>query len=42
VAAVILAAIGVLLYKLVFEREARSAKYSEMTVLADLRHGDDR
>ena len=33
VAAVILAAIGVLLYKLVFEREARSAKYSEMTVL---------
>ncbi|SFA70463.1 amino acid/amide ABC transporter membrane protein 1, HAAT family [Poseidonocella pacifica] len=33
VAAIILAAIGVLLYKLVFEREARSAKYSEMTVL---------
>lgn len=33
VAIVILAAIGVLLYKLVFEREARSAKYSEMTVL---------
>ena len=33
VAAVILAAIGVLFYKLVFEREARSAKYSEMTVL---------
>lgn len=33
VATVILAAIGVLLYKLIFEREARSAKYSEMTVL---------
>ncbi|WP_417524451.1 branched-chain amino acid ABC transporter permease [Marinovum sp.] len=33
VAAVILAAIGVVLYKLVFEREARSAKYTEMTVL---------
>lgn len=33
VAAVILAAVGVLLYKLVFEKEARSAKYSEMTVL---------
>lgn len=33
VAALILAAIGVLLYKLVFEKEARSAKYSEMTVL---------
>lgn len=33
VALVILAATGVLLYKLVFEREARSAKYSEMTVL---------
>lgn len=33
VAAVVLAAIGALLYKLVFEREARSAKYSEMTVL---------
>ncbi|MEC9472798.1 MAG: branched-chain amino acid ABC transporter permease [Pseudomonadota bacterium] len=33
VAIVILAAIGVVLYKLVFEREARSAKYSEMTVL---------
>ncbi len=28
-----MAAIGVLLYKLVFEREAKSAKYSEMTVL---------
>ncbi len=33
VAIVILAAIGVVLFKLVFEREARSAKYSEMTVL---------
>ncbi len=33
VALVILAATGVLLYRLVFEREARSAKYSEMTVL---------
>ncbi len=33
VAAAILAATGVLLYRLVFEREARSAKYSEMTVL---------
>lgn len=33
VAAVILAATAVLLYKLVFEREAKSAKYSEMTVL---------
>ncbi|POF33576.1 branched-chain amino acid ABC transporter permease [Roseibium marinum] len=33
IAAVILAATGVILYKLVFEREARSAKYSEMTVL---------
>lgn len=33
VAVVLLAATGVLLYKLVFEREARSAKYSEMTVL---------
>jgi branched-chain amino acid transport system permease protein len=33
VAAAILAAIGVLLYKLFLEREARSAKYSEMTVL---------
>ena len=33
VALVILAATGVLLYKLVFEREARSAQYSEMTVL---------
>ena len=33
VAALILAATGIVLYKLVFEREARSAKYSEMTVL---------
>lgn len=33
VAVVILAATAVILYKLVFEREARSAKYSEMTVL---------
>lgn len=33
VAAVIMAAIGMLLYKLMFEREAKSARYSEMTVL---------
>ncbi len=33
IAAVILAATGVILYKLVFEKEARSARYSEMTVL---------
>lgn len=33
VAAMILAVTGIVLYKLVFEREARSAKYSEMTVL---------
>lgn len=33
IAAIILAAIGVILYKLVFEKEAKSAKYSEMTVL---------
>ena len=33
VAMVILAATGVILYKLVFEREAKSAQYSEMTVL---------
>ena len=33
VAAVIMGAIGMLLYKLLFAREARSAKYSEMTVL---------
>ena len=32
-AAVILAAVGIVLYSLVFAREARSAKYSEMTVL---------
>ncbi len=33
VAMVILGATAVILYKLVFEREAKSAKYSEMTVL---------
>ncbi len=33
VAVLILATTGVVLYKLVFEREARSARYSEMTVL---------
>ena len=33
VAVLVLAATGVILYKLVFEREASSAKYSEMTVL---------
>lgn len=33
IAALILAVTGVALYKLVFEREAKSAKYSEMTVL---------
>ena len=33
VAAILLAVTGLLLYKFVFEREARSAKYSEMTVL---------
>ncbi len=33
IAAVILAATGVILYKLIFEREAKSARYSEMTVL---------
>lgn len=33
VAALIMAAIGVLLYRLMFQREAKSAKYSEMTVL---------
>ncbi len=33
VAAVILAATGIILYKLVFEREAQAATYSEMTVL---------
>lgn len=33
IATVILGATGIILYKMVFEREARSAKYSEMTVL---------
>ncbi|AOF94227.1 branched-chain amino acid ABC transporter permease [Sinorhizobium sp. RAC02] len=33
VATVIMGAVGMLLYKLLFAREARSAKYSEMTVL---------
>lgn len=33
VASVILGATGIILYKLVFEKEAKSAKYSEMTVL---------
>ena len=33
VAMIILAATGLILYKLVFEREAKSARYSEMTVL---------
>lgn len=33
VAALILAVTGVILYKVVFEREARAASYSEMTVL---------
>lgn len=33
IAAAAMFCVGVLLYKLVFEREARSAKYSEMTVL---------
>ncbi len=33
VAAIILACTGAILYRFVFEREARSAKYSEMTVL---------
>ncbi|CDM60976.1 MULTISPECIES: branched-chain amino acid ABC transporter permease [Rhizobium] len=33
VAAVVMAAVGVVLYRLLFEREAKSAKYSEMTVL---------
>lgn len=33
VAALILAAIGALLYKVIFEKEARSSTYSEMTVL---------
>ncbi|SOC45953.1 amino acid/amide ABC transporter membrane protein 1 (HAAT family) [Rhizobium subbaraonis] len=33
IAALILAGIGVLLYRLMFEQEAKSARYSEMTVL---------
>ncbi|MDP9810076.1 branched-chain amino acid transport system permease protein [Rhizobium tibeticum] len=33
VASIAMAAVGVVLYKLLFEREAKSAKYSEMTVL---------
>ena len=33
VASLIMAAIGILLYRLIFERETKSAKYSEMTVL---------
>lgn len=33
IAALVLAAIGVLLYRLMFEKEAKSARYSEMTVL---------
>jgi len=33
IAAVVLFCIGIVLYKLVFEREAANAKYSEMTVL---------
>ena len=33
VAMILLAATGLILYKLVFEREAKSARYSEMTVL---------
>ncbi|MBJ3775452.1 branched-chain amino acid ABC transporter permease [Acuticoccus mangrovi] len=33
IAAVILAAVGVILYKVVFEKEAKAATYSEMTVL---------
>ncbi|CAN7690842.1 branched-chain amino acid ABC transporter permease [Phyllobacterium sp. LjRoot231] len=33
IASIIMAAIGVLLYRLIFEKEAKSAKYSEMTVL---------
>lgn len=33
IAAVAMFCVGVILYKLVFEREAKSAKYSEMTVL---------
>ena len=33
IAAIVLFFVGLVLYKLVFEREAASAKYSEMTVL---------
>jgi branched-chain amino acid transport system permease protein len=33
IAAIVMFCVGVILYKLVFEKEARSAKYSEMTVL---------
>ncbi len=33
IAALVLAGIGVLLYRLMFEKEAKSARYSEMTVL---------
>ncbi|MBZ9790483.1 branched-chain amino acid ABC transporter permease [Rhizobium sp. 3T7] len=33
VASIAMAAVGVVLYKLLFEREAKNAKYSEMTVL---------
>lgn len=33
VASIVMAAVGVVLYKLLFEREAKNAKYSEMTVL---------
>jgi len=33
IAAIVLFCIGVILYKLIFEKEAASAKYSEMTVL---------
>lgn len=33
VATILMAVVGVVIYRLMFEREARSAKYSEMTVL---------
>lgn len=33
IAAIVMFCVGIILYKLVFEREAASAKYSEMTVL---------
>ncbi len=33
VASIVMAVVGVVLYKLLFEREAKSARYSEMTVL---------